>query len=283
MDIKGTTKLLGVIGYPISHSFSPRMHNAAINHLNADFAYLPFPIKPDNLAKAIAGFEAIDLVGFSVTIPHKQTIIPLLQEITPFAELVGAVNTVYRTEKGWCGTNTDVTGFIAPLQQLHRNWSEVTPIILGNGGAARAVVVGCAELGCPEIHVFGRNQDSLTHFYQNFQNTSLKARLNFHTWDNLEGMLSKGQLIVNTTPVGMHPHIDQSPLAENLVKKVAEGAISYDLIYNPRPSKFLQELEQQGAICCDGLEMLVQQGAAALKIWLNQEVPVEIMRSALIN
>lgn len=283
MNIKGTTKLLGVIGYPISHSFSPRMHNAAINHLGADFAYLPFPIKSEDLAKAIAGFEAIDLVGFSVTIPHKQTIIPLLQEITPFAQLVGAVNTVYRTPQGWCGTNTDVTGFIAPLQQLNRDWSEITPIILGNGGAARAVVVGCAELGCPEIHVIGRDQYKLAHFQQNWPNTSLTAKINVHSWDKLEGLVSQSGFLVNTTPVGMHPHIDQSPLTENLSGKIQPGAIAYDLIYNPRPTKFLRDLEQQGGICFDGLEMLVQQGAAALKIWLNQEVPVDIMREAIIN
>jgi shikimate dehydrogenase len=283
MNIKGTTKLLGVIGYPIAHSFSPRMHNAAINHLKADFVYLPFPVKPEDLAKAIAGFEAIDLIGFSVTIPHKQAIIPLLQEITPFAELVGAVNTVYRTDKGWCGTNTDVTGFITPLQQLNKDWSNLTPIILGNGGAARAVVVGCAELGCPEIHVVGRNQESLAHFYQNFQNTSLKAKINVHWWDKLGELVSAADLLVNTTPVGMHPNIEQSPLDAQIVSQVKQGAIAYDLIYNPRPTKFLQQAQQQGAIVFDGLEMLVQQGAAALKIWLNQEVPVDIMRQAINN
>ena len=114
--IKGTTKLLGVIGHPVEHSLSPAMHNAAISHLGVDFVYLPFPVKPGDLKAAIAGFAAIGVRGFSITIPHKQAILPLLSEVSPIARSIGAVNTVYLTDKGWCGTNTDVEGFLAPLQ-----------------------------------------------------------------------------------------------------------------------------------------------------------------------
>ena len=114
--IKGTTKLLGVIGHPIAHSLSPAMHNAAISHLGVDFVYLAFPVKPEDLKAALLGFRAIGLQGFSITIPHKQAILPLLSEVSPIARAIGAVNTVYLTEKGWCGTNTDVEGFLAPLQ-----------------------------------------------------------------------------------------------------------------------------------------------------------------------
>src|SRR6476469_1476105 len=114
--IKGTTKLLGVIGHPVEHSLSPAMHNAAISHLGVDFVYLPFPVKPGDLKAALAGFAAIGVRGFSITIPHKQAILPLLSEVSPIARAIGAVNTVYLTDKGWCGTNTDVEGFLAPLQ-----------------------------------------------------------------------------------------------------------------------------------------------------------------------
>ncbi|MGB7892535.1 MAG: shikimate dehydrogenase, partial [Microcoleus sp.] len=114
--IKGTTKLLGVIGHPVEHSLSPAMHNAAISHLGVDFVYLPFPVKPEDLKAALAGFAAIGVRGFSITIPHKQAILPLLSEVSPIARAIGAVNTVYLTDKGWCGTNTDVEGFLAPLQ-----------------------------------------------------------------------------------------------------------------------------------------------------------------------
>ena len=143
MKILGTTKLLGVIGDPVKHSFSPLMHNAAITELGADFVYLAFPITAADLKTALDGFRAIDLKGFSITIPHKQAIMEHLEAIAPEAEMVGAVNTVWQTETGWQGTNTDVAGFIAPLKKLDKDWSSVSPVILGNGGAARAVVVGC--------------------------------------------------------------------------------------------------------------------------------------------
>ena len=167
--ITGTTKLLGVIGNPVEHSLSPVMHNAAIAQLGLDFVYLPLPVESADLSKAIAGLEAINLVGFNVTIPHKQAIVPLLAKISPEATIVGAVNTVWRSEQGWQGTNTDVAGFIAPLSTMSRDWSKVTPVILGNGGAARAVITGLAELGCSEINVVGRNRHKLAQFQQSLK------------------------------------------------------------------------------------------------------------------
>lgn len=281
MNIQGTTKLLGVIGDPVEHSLSPVMHNAAITHLNLDYVYLPFPVKPVALKTALEGFEAINLVGFNITIPHKQAIIPLLTEISPTAELVGAVNTVWRTEKGWKGTNTDVEGFIAPLKPLNRDWSQIVPVILGNGGAARAIVVGCHQLGCQEIKIVGRNQQKLVQFQQSWQNSPLAGQISIHSWEELPQLLPETALLVNTTPVGMHPHIDQSPLEASLITKLTNQAIVYDLIYTPNPTNFLKLASQQGATAIDGLEMLVQQGAAALQIWLQQSVPVDIMRQSL--
>jgi shikimate dehydrogenase len=281
--IKGTTKLLGVIGDPVEHSLSPVMHNAAIAYLKADYIYLPFPIKPENLSTAIAGLEAIAVQGFSITIPHKQTIIPLLQEITPEAKMIGAVNTVWHTDQGWQGTNTDYLGFIAPLKELDQDWQKMTPIILGNGGAARAVIVGLHSLGCPEIHVFGRNQDKLVHFAQSWHNTPLEKVLKVHSWDNLKGMVSQSRLIVNTTPVGMYPQINNCPLEDDIMSKIQPKTMVYDLIYTPKPTLFLKKAQAQGAIIIDGLEMLVQQGAKALEIWLNQDAPVNIMREALLQ
>lgn len=279
--ITGKTKLLGVIGNPIEHSLSPLMHNAAIADLGLDYIYIPLPIKGEDLKTAIAGFEAISLVGFSVTIPHKQAILPLLSEVSPIAQMVGAVNTVWRTEKGWIGTNTDVAGFLAPLKTLARDWQQISPVILGNGGAARAVVAGCAELGCPEIHIVGRNQHKLEEFQQSWSNSSLKASLIVHSWAELSRLLSTTELLVNTTPIGMSPNIGQSPLDEQLIEQLSSKAIAYDLIYTPNPTQFLKQAQNQGAIIIDGLEMLVQQGAIALEIWLQQSVPVDIMRQSL--
>ncbi len=326
--IKGTTKILGVIGHPIAHSLSPAMHNAAISHLGADFVYLAFPVKPEDLEVALAGFGAIDLRGFSITIPHKQAILPLLSEVSPIARAIGAVNTVYLTDKGWCGTNTDVEGFLAPLQtpptppwqggatealscpppyqggvrggsnstqteaqscpppsgaRAGSDWSQKVAVILGNGGAARAVVAGCAQLGCAEIHVVGRSAQNLAEFQQSWVNSPMPMpNLQVHTWDDLSMLISQADLLVNTTPVGMYPHGEKSPVDAAALDRLCAGAIVYDLIYNPSPTQFLKDAQLRGAQTIDGLEMLVQQGAAALKIWLDTEsVPVDVMRQAL--
>jgi shikimate dehydrogenase len=279
--ITGTTKLLGVIGNPIEHSLSPVMHNAAIAHLGVDYVYLPLPVKPADLEVAIAGFAAINLQGFSVTIPHKQTIIPLLSEVSVEANVVGAVNTVWRTQQGWSGTNTDVAGFIAPLKAYNRDWSQTTPVILGHGGAARAVIAGLAQLGCPAIHVVGRNVQKLSQFQQSWVNTPLPITLKVHSWEELPELIPQADLLVNTTPVGMYPHVEQSPVDAAVMRRLKDGAIAYDLIYTPNPTQFLRQAKEQGAIAIDGLEMLVQQGAVALEIWLRQTPPVDVMRQSL--
>ncbi|MEH1776459.1 MAG: shikimate dehydrogenase [Nostoc sp.] len=284
-EITGKTKLLGVIGHPVEHSLSPVMHNAVIAQLELDYIYLPFPIEPQNLEVAIAGFAAVGVVGFSVTIPHKQAIIPLLSEITPLAQTIGAVNTVSRQNHKWVGTNTDVEGFIAPLQTTYKqDWSQKVAVILGNGGAARAVVAGCTQLGFAQIHVVGRNMQRLQEFRNSWSNSSLADKFQVHQWEELPKLIPQANLLVNTTPIGMYPKVDESPLSVEEIVNLPTGAIAYDLIYIPKPTQFLQQAEKQGAIVIDGLEMLVQQGVAALKIWLQQEiVPVEVMRQALQN
>jgi shikimate dehydrogenase len=278
--ITGTTKLLGVIGDPIEHSLSPVMHNAAIASLGVDYVYLAIPVKTADLSIAIAGFNAIGLQGFSITIPHKQAILSFLTEVSSVAKVVGAVNTVWRTDAGWSGTNTDVEGFIAPLQAYNRDWSQTMPLILGHGGAARAVVVGLTQLGCTEIHIVGRDVQKLSQFQQSWVD-ALPITINVHRWEQLPELMPKADLVVNTTPVGMYPNIEQSPLDNAAMQQLRVGAIAYDLIYTPNPTQFLQQAQQQGAIAIDGLEMLVQQGAAALKIWLGQTPPVDIMRQSL--
>lgn len=283
MIIRGTTQLLGVIGDPVSHSLSPVMHNAAIAHLGVDYVYLPLPVKPDQLQTALEGFTAIGLQGFNITIPHKQCVIPLLSEVSEAAQAIGAVNTVWRTDRGWSGTNTDVDGFKAPLAAMEQDWSTTKAVILGNGGAARAVVVACAHLGCSAIQVVGRNPEKLEAFQKSWEHSIVAPMLSIHPWDSLDRLLPAAGLIVNTTPVGMAHNASASPLSPELLSLVSSGAIAYDLIYTPRPTRFLQEAAKQGAIALDGLEMLVQQGAAALRIWLGQDVPVDIMRDSLLQ
>lgn len=288
-QITGKTKLLGIIGDPVEHSLSPVMHNAAIAKLaegiaslGLDYIYVPFPVKQGDLARAIAGFTAVDLLGFSITIPHKQDIISLLTEISDDAANIGAVNTVWRTADGWKGTNTDAAGFIAPLKEISRDWSLVTPVVLGNGGAARAVIAGLTNLGCSKIHVVGRNRDKIARFYQSWSHSpKITSVLKIHNWDDLSSLIPAADLLVNTTPVGMSPHTDSSPVEPDLMQKLKPQAIAYDLIYTPNPTQFLKLAQAQGATTIDGLEMLVQQGAIALEIWLQQSVPVEVMRNSL--
>jgi shikimate dehydrogenase len=279
--ITGQTKLLGVMGDPIAHSLSPVMHNAALAEMGADWIYVPFAIAPTSLKTALDGLAAIGVQGCSVTIPHKQTIIPFLSEISPVAEVIGAVNTIWKTEQGWGGTNTDVEGFLAPLRSMQRDWSSAIALILGNGGAARAVVAGCAQLGFAEIHVVGRTPQKLESFAQSWQNSPLAPNLRVHPWERLSELIRHADLLVNSTPIGMAPHPHQSPLTQAEADQITPGTIAYDLIYTPNPTQFLQQMTERGGVAIDGLEMLVQQGAAALKIWLKQPIPVEVMRYSL--
>ncbi|MGB3297567.1 MAG: shikimate dehydrogenase, partial [Phormidesmis sp.] len=246
----------------------------------------------ESLEKAIAGFSAIGVQGFNITIPHKQTIMPLLDHVSEVATAIGAVNTVWRSESNsktglkteWCGTNTDAIGFLAPLSKLETDWTATPAIILGNGGAARAVVAACAQLGCPEIWVMGRSPHKLTQFAQSWlASPAISAKLSVLPWDKLADYLPQAGLVVNATPLGMHPQVEASPLSDQEVALMKEGAIAYDLIYTPRPTQFLRKASAAGLIAIDGLEMLVQQGAAALKIWLKQPAPVTVMRQALLK
>jgi shikimate dehydrogenase len=293
-QITGTTKLLGVIGDPIAHSLSPIIHNAALAHLDLDYVYVAFPVKSIDLATVIAGFAAIGVVGCSVTIPHKQAIISHLTEIEPLAKAVGAVNTIWNTPSGWAGTNTDVAGFVSPLKAMQRDWANTTAVILGNGGAARAVVAGCHQIGCKAIHVVGRSAAKLAEFQTSWQgielstddlNSPTAVTIDPHTWNELPDLISiDNLLLVNTTPIGMHDDREQSPVDAETMQGLSANAIVYDLIYTPSPTKFLQFAQGvEGVIAIDGLEMLVQQGAVAFELWLQKPAPVDVMRQALIG
>jgi shikimate dehydrogenase len=293
MVITGTTKILGVIGNPISHSLSPIIHNVAIDYLGLDYRYLAFPVAPDRLATALDGFAAMGLVGCSVTIPHKQAIMPLLEKVTPLAQAVGAVNTIWNTPTGWQGTNTDVAGFVSPLAAMQRDWSNTTVAILGNGGAARAVVVGCHQLGCGKIDVFGRDAAKLAQFKSSWEDIQLptagsnmprQVTIATHLWAELPALIKKDNLLlVNSTPIGMYPQVDLSPIDAIMFQSIGANSVAYDLIYTPQPTKFLQLATDAGMMTIDGTEMLVQQGAAAFELWLKQSPSIDIMRQTLIQ
>ena len=281
--ILGTTKILGVMGFPVSHSLSPVMHNAAIAAMGLDYVYVPLSIPVQNLPAAIAGIKAIESVqGFNLTIPHKVEVIPLLDEVMPIALAVGAVNTVKRVGDRLVGTNTDVAGFLEPLKQLQCDWKNMPAIILGGGGAAKAVVAACLELGCPMIHVVGRDPKKLKKFHGTMTSQLRDYNLRVHPWSSIPHLLEVVGIVINATPIGMgsDPH---TPITEAEMALLPSHAITYDLIYTPRPTKFLQMASARGLKAIDGLEMLIHQGAIALEFWLDQPVPIDVMRQALIH
>jgi shikimate dehydrogenase len=263
-----------VMGYPIAHSLSPVMHNAALRQLGADYVYVPLAVPPADLAEVLASLRAIDCRGFNVTIPHKQTVMAHLSEISEVARSIGAVNTVWPTEQGWAGTNTDIVGWLSPLRSLPQ---PETVVVLGGGGAARAVIAGCVQLGCQDIWVVGRDLGKLAALHTSWPHLKLQG------WSQLDNLLPLADLVVNCTPIGMFPQVDTSPLSVQQIELLRVGAIVYDLIYTPRPTKLLQMAAAGGCQSIDGVDMLVGQGAAALELWLGQSVPVELMRASLID
>ena len=279
--LNGATQVWGIIGYPIEHSLSPPMQNAALAELGINGVYVPFAVEPAALESAIAGLWSLGVQGFNVTIPHKQAVMSQLATVTEIGQAVGAVNTLWRTDQGWAGTNTDVTGFIAPLKSGDRPWADARVVILGNGGAAWAVVAGCITLGCQDIWVIGRSDDKLEAFVQSWQNSPLQPTLQTGLNLDLDALLPETMLLVNTTPVGMHPEISMSPVTATQLSQRPASAITYDLIDTPRPTQFLQLAAQRGLQTIDGVEMLVQQGAAALEIWTQQTPPIDTMRQTL--
>ena len=285
MKVLGTTKILGIIGNPVSHSLSPVMHNAAIASMGLDYVYVPFSVNITDLATAVHGLGAIaTVVGFNLTIPHKQEIMPLLDQITDVARAVGAVNTVKRVDSGWIGTNTDVHGFLVPLKELDRDWQNIPAVVLGSGGAAKAAVAGCFELGCPVVYVVGRDVLKLKEFHRTMTGQLKTHGLRVHTWSNVDPLLAVAGLVINTTPIGMGTDLGSnfgSPLTLPQINLMPQRAIAYDLIYTPRPTQFLKMAMAQGLVAIDGLKMLLHQGAIALEFWTGKPAPIAVMAEAL--
>ena len=192
------------------------------------------------------------------------------------------MNTVKRVGDRWVGTNTDVAGFLEPLKQLNCDWTARPAIVLGSGGAAKAVVAACLELGCPIIHVVGRDPKKLKKFHGTMTSQLRDYNLRVHPWTSLPHLLEVAGIIINATPIGMASD-PNTPISETEMMLLPDHAIAYDLIYTPRPTKFLQMAAARGLKAIDGLEMLINQGAIALEWWLDQPVPIEIMRQALLD
>lgn len=280
VQIDQHTRLIGLLGYPLSHSFSPIMHNTVFQAMQINFAYLPLKVHPNHLGEAVMGLRAFNLVGANVTIPHKEQIIPFLDALTPEAEWVGAVNTLYwNAERQLVGDNTDVVGFSRSLQKLELDLKGRSVAIIGSGGAARAVAVALARLDVKEIIFLARRSDAVQRVIQDLTPVFPNVLWTAHTRPTtiFAGDLERVWLLVNASPVGMHPHIDESPLSRTMVSMLPAGAHVYDLVYNPSQTQLLKLASEFGYHAHTGLDMLAYQGAAASERWTGVFPPVQRM------
>jgi len=288
-SISGASGLVAVLGDPVRHSLSPAMHNAALRDLGLDWIYLALRTPPGRLATVLAGLEAVECRGLNITLPHKAEAAELARELSPLAARLGAVNTlVPRSDGGWFGTNTDVEGFLAPLRSCGIPWQGKQALVLGNGGSARAIVAALSELGLSAILVAGRRQQNLDRLLQACAGWAPTVEGVLWGDGHLRSVLERSALVVNTTPMGMASSGDPEPAATPLGPRDLDAlpgdATVYDLIYTPRPTALLRQAQARGCRAIDGLEMLVQQGAASLRLWTGQaEVPVDLMREAALQ
>ena len=290
-SVRGSTALLAVLGDPVRHSLSPAMHNAALAAMDRDWIYVALPTPAAELPTVVRALEACGCRGVNVTLPHKQAVVDLCRSLSPLAARLGAVNTLVPLEGGgWHGTNTDVEGFAAPLLQGGRSWRGRRAVVLGCGGSSRAVLAALADLEFGAIQVVGRRADALAAVVTDCRSWS--PTLEPLHWGGegtaLAMALAAADLVVNTTPVGMASSVDPGaagacPLNDVELQALAPASWVYDLIYTPRPTELLRRAALRGCTVLDGLDMLVGQGAAALRLWSQEpEVPVDRMRQAAL-
>ncbi|MGQ9524705.1 MAG: shikimate dehydrogenase [Armatimonadota bacterium] len=281
-QIGGTTKVLCVIGHPVAHSFSPRMHNAAIAELGLDLCYVAFDVSPEDVELAVRGMRALGILGMNVTVPHKQAVIPFLDELSEEAKLVGAVNTIRNDGGRLRGFNTDVYGILTALRET----AGLDPLpariaVLGASGAARAVAYALAT---------AREVRSVTIFNRTGQKAVLLAEeMSAVTGKNVTGRpltvtalsdeLPKCGLLVNATSVGMHPNVHASPLPDSSL--LHPSLVVYDAVFNPRETMLMRQALSAGCRAYNGLDMLLYQGALSFEIWTGVRPPIDVMRKAL--
>lgn len=285
MKISGATKVFGIFGHPVSHSFSPRMHNAAFNHLGLDCAYVPFDVEPSGLENSTRAIKSLSISGVNITIPHKQAIIPFLDEISPEAELTGAVNSVANVGGTLKGYNTDVGGFLRALREELGFEPQGTQIaLIGAGGAARAVLTGLCMRGASKITIVNRTLGRAAGLAQEYSSNFGSIGFEVCALDDkglLEETLSTTDLLVNATAGGMKGAGDLMLPLESLKESLNPGARVYDLVYNPTDTELVIKASAQGLRAVSGLGMLIYQGAESFLIWTGQPAPIEVMRKAL--
>ncbi|MGN7611116.1 shikimate dehydrogenase [Magnetococcales bacterium HHB-1] len=282
-QIDGSTKILGVIGDPIGHSLSPAMHNYAISLEKINFCYLPFHIKPKDLPLAIKGFQAQRVVGLNATIPHKEALIPLMDQLTPESEVIGAVNTVIFKEGMIIGDNTDGYGFITALGEVFEQPLKETPVLLlGAGGAARAVLVALLKAGVKECLVVNRTLERADQLISKVAHLFPECRLSTMALNWSELPLEKFPLLVNTTSLGLTENSGEIfSLIEKNFSRMNKDALIFDSIYSKELTPLLRAAKNVGLKTEDGLGMLIHQGARAFECWTSKPMDTTKVKAYL--
>ena len=276
MEVKVSTNVVGLIGHPVEHSFSPPMHNAAFKKLDMDYVYTAFDVNPKDLENAIKGAEALNIKGFNVTIPHKIEVMKYLNEIDEVAKLIGAVNTIdFKNLKGY---NTDGIGAIKAIEEV-TSVKNKNVVVAGAGGASRAISFYLAKYGVDTLTILNRNVEKA----QKLSEDVLKSELidNVLSGQINDMSLDDADILINTTPVGMHPNVDVDPIASK--DQMHEDLVVFDAVYNPNETVLLKEAIKADAKPVYGIKMLLYQGAESFEIWTGKKAPIDVMEDALTN
>lgn len=278
MTLGPDTALYTLIGDPVGHSLSPLIHNTAFDAISEDAVYVATRVEASALADAMRGLAVLGFRGVNVTIPHKLAIMEHLGEVSETARAIGAVNAVRidRSEGDvrLIGDNTDAAGFAGPLLS-DSTLSPRSALVLGAGGASRAVVYACLELvGMTEVAVSARREEQAAGLVEGF-----RGGLSVVGWEDRSAAASRADLIINCTPLGMHPAVDRSPLDD--LSGIGSDHTVYDLVYAPAETRLLKDAAAQGARTIPGVEMLIGQAAAAFRWWTGRDMPVAAVRTAL--
>jgi len=279
--ITGRTRLCGILGYPLDHTLSPTMHNAAFAALGLDWAYVPWPVPPDRLGEALRGLRALaNFAGANVTVPHKEAILPHLDDLTPGARAVGAVNTIVRVSDRLTGHTTDGAGLLAGLAEaLDFCPKEAHIVIVGAGGGARAAAFALAAAGARRLVILNRSIERARALAADVGRATPAVEAVAYPLHQFpaDQILGSADLVMNATSIGLHAG-DPSPLD---LGPCRPPTVAHDLVYNPPETGFLREARARGLRAVNGLGMLVHQGAAAFALWTGRPAPIEAMRRAL--
>jgi shikimate dehydrogenase len=277
-EITARTGLVAVLGHPVSHSLSPRMHNAAFLAQGVDLVYAAFDVPPERLAEAIGGLRALGMAGANVTVPHKEAVMRLLDELEPLAARVGAVNTIVNHQGRLVGHNTDVGGFLAALDSVRPEGARgLRCLVAGAGGAARAVVTALAEGGAAEVWIHNRTEPRARSLCESAAGWGM-ARCEVVSANELRARTQSADLVVNATSVGLGTSVKESSVPVDILDS---HQVVMDLVYAAHPTALVAAAAARGATTLDGREMLVMQAASSYRLWTGLEPPVDTMRSSL--